>query len=81
MLTITCELKFKDGTKVTGRIQANSPDAEYPVMWSGAWLELRPAAPHRSDVGFLEFLFKGWAAQLGATVSVLKEGEYDRFAE
>lgn len=86
-MSLTCTLAWPDGQSVEARIEPESPDAEYPVVWSGstekarAWDDAFPGRPQKSDAAFLEFIFKSVAARLGATVNIHREGEYERFAE
>jgi hypothetical protein len=81
MMTITCKLTFKDGAVVTARIEAESPDREYPIKYTGPVTRLAKWSLSDADAGFLEFIFKRMAVETGAVLDVLREGEFDRFAE
>ena len=80
MLKLTCKLQFPDGTTVTARLEAASPEGEYPVSYEGA-LDRLPKSPKESDAAYLEFLFQSLAKQLSAELQIEKHGQYDRWAE
>jgi len=80
MLTLTCTLRFPDGVSVTARLNAASPEAEYPVTYEGA-LDRLPKQFKESDAEFPEFMFKTLGKRLGAELEIEKHGQYDRWAE
>lgn len=80
MLTIKCSLKFPDGAEVSGSMTAAYPEQRYTVSYEGP-VDRLPEMFEKCDAGFLEFLFKQFATETGATLSITKDGEYDSWAE
>lgn len=77
---MVCILTFKDGRQVKATMHADSPDTDSPIEYAGA-IEL---LPRRFAVGApadLRILFENLSKELGASLSVRQEGEYERWAE
>ena len=80
MLTAKFTLTFPDGAIATAEIEAESADAEYNVVYSGA-VDRLPEKFDTADVRVLHAWAKHVMKQTGAAVNEQIEGEYDRFAE
>jgi hypothetical protein len=80
MLTAKFTLTFPDGAIATAQIEAESADAEYNVVYSGA-VDRLPEKFDTADVRVLSAWAKNVVKETGAAVNEQIEGEYDRFAE
>jgi hypothetical protein len=80
MLTAKFTINFPGGATAIAELQAESADAEYEVVYSGA-VDLLPRRHERADVGLLRAWANNVVKETGAAVNEQIEGEYDRFAE
>ena len=76
MLIVVCTLTFPDGQLVTGRIEARSSGASYPIAYDGAVdrLVMKYESGTAAD---LELVFTLAAQQSGASLAIEKAGKYE----
>jgi hypothetical protein len=80
MVTAKFTLTFPDGQTVVAEIQAETPDREEPVKYTGA-VERLPEKFETADERVLRAWAAGMARETGATVTENVEGQYDSWAE
>ena len=80
MLRLKCTLRFPDGQIVTASVESDSAEGERLVTYTGPVQRLWNRF-EKADAGFLEWYFRAQAPQLGAELSVEREGEFERWAE
>lgn len=80
MRTVTCTLTFKDGKQATGRVEAKSAQAEYPIIYGGEFQRI-PRRYEMGDPGDLKTLFTMSARELSAALEIQEAGLYDIWAE
>lgn len=76
MLTVIFTLRLPDGAVITAKAKALSPVNRVGIEWTGP-KELLGAVPIRTDVPFLEFVFRRAEEELGAELTIAREGRYD----
>jgi hypothetical protein len=76
MLIVVCKLTLPGGQLVTGRIEARSSGASYPITYDGAVdrLEMKYAKGTPAD---LELVFTLAARKTGSALSIEKTGNYE----
>ena len=68
MFDATITLEWPDGSRAVAVLQAGSPDADYPVKYTGD-VDRLAAAPKQADYAFLAFSLKVTAKITGAKYS------------
>jgi hypothetical protein len=76
MLTMTCELKFKDGKTATGSVSVETAYDEREVSYTGELSRL-PRKPAKATPGLLRLMFKNMSLETSAEFSFFTEGQYD----
>lgn len=80
MFTRTCTLTFPDGEQIVAKISAASPHQDVPIDYRGAVERLREYLLKGNDA-VLMALMRQQAEELGATLTEISEGEYERWAQ
>ena len=87
MKTTTCTLEFKDGVKLTARLESTSPDQKssptviYPTGFDPARWPYRPRVSREATSSLLIATFQNIGEELGINVEIVEEGDYDTWAE
>ena len=76
MLIVVCRLTLPDGQLVTGRIEARSSGAPYPITYEGAVDRLGMKC-EKGTPADLELVFTLAAQTNGAALSIEKTGRYE----
>lgn len=79
MVTIVCKLTLPDGAVIEGKLEAASPDDQYPIQWKGP-TERLPDFFDKCDPGFLPFIFKDAAKEIGGELEIKQAGQYENWA-
>jgi hypothetical protein len=73
---ITCKLTLKDGDTIVARASSPAPDAEVPILYTGAIQRLGNLC-QTANLPFLDFWIRERARNLGAEIEIQLEGSYD----
>jgi hypothetical protein len=76
MLIVVCKLTLPDGQLVTGRIEARSSGASYPITYEGA-VDRLGLKYEKGTPADLELVFTLAARTTGAALSIEKTGKYE----
>jgi hypothetical protein len=76
MLTIICTLRFGDGKRLVGELQAVSPGVPYPIKYTGD-VSCLTTSPETGTPWDLELVFKLAACRTDGILTVDRVGDYE----